>query len=190
MPAGPRAASAWRSELPRRPPAAERRLPAAPMTESGARETLVDGRPPPYRCWWSLDQAGIKALRAQPTIAQTPHFALHHARQSALMPVLSTDGAPERTRSVNNRAPAAPPDGLGVIAPKRHARRAVTRNLVKRQVREAVRRWPLPAGSWLVRLRGPLHPRRCRSAASPALRMLVRAELDELLRRACAANLP
>jgi ribonuclease P protein component len=77
-----------------------------------------------------------------------------------------------------------------VIAPKRHARRAVTRNLIKRQVREAVRRWPLPGGSWLVRLRGPFGPQRCRSAASPALRVLVRAELDELLRRACAAGAP
>lgn len=160
------------------------------MNELGAGGSVLDGGPQQGRHWSPLNQAGIKALRAQPTIAQTPHFALHHAEQSTLMPALSTDGAPQRPLSVNNRAFPTLGGSLGVIAPKRHARRAVTRNLIKRQVREAVRRWPLPAGSWLVRLRGPFGPQRCRSAASPALRVLVRAELDELLRRACAASAP
>jgi hypothetical protein len=41
-----------------------------------------------------------------------------------------------------------------------------------------------------VRLRRPFGPQRCGSAASPALRELVRAELDELLRSACAASAP
>jgi ribonuclease P protein component len=160
------------------------------MTELGAGAPVLDGRSQQGRRWAPLNQTGIKALRAQPTIAQTPHFALHYAEQSALVPALSTDGAPQRPLSVNNRARPTLRGSLGVIAPKRHARRAVTRNLIKRQVREAVRKSPLPAGSWLVRLRGPFDPQRCRSAAAPALRVLVRAELDELLRLACAASAP
>jgi ribonuclease P protein component len=149
---------------------------------------MLDGRAQQGQRWPSLNQAGIKSLRAQPVIARTPHFALHYAEQRVLMPVLSTDSAPPRPLSVNNPAPPTLCGSLGVIAPKRHARRAVTRNLIKRQVREATRRWLLPAGDWLVRLRGPFEPQRCRSAASPVLRVLVRVELDELLRRACAAS--
>ena len=46
---------------------------------------------------------------------------------------------------------------LGVLVPKRHARRAVTRNLIRRLARAifSVNATDLPAGRWLIRLKGP-----------------------------------
>lgn len=91
-------------------------------------------------------------------------------------------------------APAAPMAGaaavtghwLGTVVPKRLAKRAVTRNLVKRQMREALRRHAggLPAGLWLMKLRAGFDRQSFPSAASDALRACVRAELDDLLARA------
>ena len=44
---------------------------------------------------------------------------------------------------------------VGCVVPKRHARRAVTRNLVRRQIHAAVRRRAadMSPGIWVVRLR-------------------------------------
>lgn len=73
---------------------------------------------------------------------------------------------------------------LGVVVPKRHARRSVTRSLLKRQIRATLARraaacpqaWP--AGIWVVRLRAPFDPARFPSASSAALRRTARTELD------------
>lgn len=71
--------------------------------------------------------------------------------------------------------------------PKRHARRAVTRSLLKRQIRAAALRRdasgpaPLRPGLWVVRLRAPFDRRAFDSAASPTLSNAARTELDELL---------
>jgi len=75
---------------------------------------------------------------------------------------------------------------LGAVVPKRHARRSVTRTLVKRQIREAFRRHQasLPPGLWLVRLRRVLAPAEFPSARSEALAEATRRELDDLLSRA------
>ncbi len=72
---------------------------------------------------------------------------------------------------------------LGTVVPKRHARRAVTRTLLKRQIRAAIGRHAgrLPPGLWLVRLKAPFAPRQYPSAASAALAGAARAELDALL---------
>lgn len=79
---------------------------------------------------------------------------------------------------------------LGTVVPKRHARRAVTRSLIKRQMRAAVQRHAplLPRGLWVVRLRGPFDRQQFSSAASDALRQAVRAELDTVLQRAARAG--
>ena len=61
---------------------------------------------------------------------------------------------------------------LGLVVPKRHARRAVTRNLLKRQLRAAMGRHgaSLPAGLWVVRLRAPFDRAEFLSPGSTALR--------------------
>jgi ribonuclease P protein component len=75
---------------------------------------------------------------------------------------------------------------LGAVIPKRHARRSVTRNLLRRQIRAVMsdQLETLPAGLWLVRLRSPFAKAEFVSAASPLLRQAARAELQQLFTRA------
>ena len=66
---------------------------------------------------------------------------------------------------------AVPRVWLGMVLPKRHARRSVTRHLLKRQIRAAIGRSEesLSAGLWVVRLRSPFDRATFTSAASSAL---------------------
>lgn len=75
---------------------------------------------------------------------------------------------------------------LGTVVPKRHARRSVTRNLLKRQMRAAVagQQAGLLPGLWVIRLRAPFERTEFRSAASSALRRAVAGELSQLMRQA------
>ena len=75
---------------------------------------------------------------------------------------------------------------LGLVVPKRHARRAVTRTLVKRQIRNvaAACARQLEPGLWVVRQRSPFDPKQFPSAASDALKEAARAELRALFDRA------
>lgn len=74
---------------------------------------------------------------------------------------------------------------LGCVVPKRHARRAVTRNLLKRQIRSAFARHAghLPAGLWLVRLSAGFPVTQFVSARSKVLGQAAASELDALLAR-------
>jgi ribonuclease P protein component len=85
---------------------------------------------------------------------------------------------------------------LGLVLPKKQARRSVTRSLIRHQAREAlVRHGPavraLPAyaagvDGWVLRLRAPFDKKLFPSAASAALNAVVRQELDELWLRLAA----
>jgi ribonuclease P protein component len=87
-------------------------------------------------------------------------------------------------------AGAKPQRWLGLVVPKRHARRAVTRTLLKRQIRSALAEGEamLPVGLWVVRLRAPFDRSVFPSAASQALRRVARQELAGLVRRPAAAG--
>lgn len=140
-----------------------------------------------------LRSADFQRLLATPMRSRSAHFAVHHvaARPSSpSKPVvhpsstdLSTDPAPPLVTPVDKE-----PDAywLGAVIPKRHARRAVTRNLLRRQIRavmaDQIER--LPAGLWLVRLRAPFAREAFPSADSEALRRVARAELCQLFQRA------
>jgi ribonuclease P protein component len=76
---------------------------------------------------------------------------------------------------------SAPRAWLGCVVPKRHARRAVTRTLLKRQIRSAAAAVSLPSGLWVIRLRAGFDRAAFPSAASEALARAARAELDALL---------
>jgi ribonuclease P protein component len=80
---------------------------------------------------------------------------------------------------------------LGVVVPKRHARRSVTRSLLKRQIYAAGARHvaSLPLGLWIVRLRAPFDRVAFPSAASQALRVTARDELEALFRAAAGSHL-
>jgi ribonuclease P protein component len=139
---------------------------------------------------------------------QGPHFALHHLVgvpsrslcQNAGLPnhklstadetmlVRSVDDSPERVGDMLLPSPRAATEmrlWFGAVVPKRHARRAVTRTLLKRQIRSAVEAHAasLPEGLWVVRLRAGFDRASFPSAASQALRHGARAELDGLLER-------
>ncbi|HSB22763.1 MAG TPA: ribonuclease P protein component [Burkholderiaceae bacterium] len=104
-------------------------------------------------------------------------------------PQLSTERPSDFPQLVDESAEEEPEAWrLGLIVPKRLARKATTRNLLRRQMRCAFERHRrcLPPGTWVLRLRTPLDTRRFRSAAPIALRSAARLELEALLRRAAS----
>ncbi len=141
----------------------------------------------------------FQRLLAAPMRSRSAHFAVHHlsalptgtayARVHPQSTVLSTDDERGSDPPVDKvRDPEPQGYWLGSVIPKRHARRAVTRNLLRRQIR-AVMREQLPRlapGLWLVRLRVPYAAADYPSAASRALRQAVRLELSGLFERAQA----
>ncbi len=74
---------------------------------------------------------------------------------------------------------------LGCVVPKRHARRAVTRSLLKRQMRSVFEKHAgaLAPGLWLLRLSQTFAVAQFPSARSAALSMAARSELESLLLR-------
>jgi ribonuclease P protein component len=89
------------------------------------------------------------------------------------------------TVETSPEVPAAPQGAwLGYVVPKRHAKRAVTRVLLKRQIRAVFDDLgELPPGLWVVRLRMPFDRKQFPSASSDALRAAARAELLQLTRK-------
>lgn len=146
------------------------------------------------RCFEGLvHKADFERLLASPTRSRSAHFAVHHLLSGPSGPQrvqsvptareLSTDEQQASTRSVDNYLVGC---WLGTVIPKRHARRAVTRNLLRRQIRAAMLRHVdrLPKGLWLVRLRMSFATQQFPAAASQALCRQAAGELDQLLTRA------
>jgi ribonuclease P protein component len=143
--------------------------------------------------------ADFESVLATPVKARSAHFAAHHLPRCPAAGG-SRPGGPHQTKlSTGHSAscPQAVDDTLdealrawwfGVVVPKRHARKATTRNLLRRQIRGAMARHhaQLAHGMWLVRLRSSFDAQRYRSAAPRALGAAARDELDRLLTRAAA----
>ena len=139
-----------------------------------------------------VNKADFERLLGVRPWARSVHFAVHHvavAPSRTLKPAsrplgdeLSTGPAPDFPLPVDDLPAAC---WLGCVVPKRHARRAVTRSLLKRQVRGAFERHEaaLPRGLWLVRLRQGFAVAEFPSARSAALQQAARAELDQLFTR-------
>jgi ribonuclease P protein component len=79
-----------------------------------------------------------------------------------------------------------------LVVPKRHAKRAVTRNLIKRQIRAAMQHHALalPPGLWVVRLRQGFDRQQFTSPASEQLQAVARGEIAQLFERAIAPRAP
>ncbi len=75
---------------------------------------------------------------------------------------------------------------LGAMVPKRWARRAVTRNAIKRQIYNVSERFGdrLPEAAHVVRLRTTFDRKQFISATSDHLKLAVRLELEQLFERA------
>ena len=131
-----------------------------------------------------------------------PHFSVHHVPGWPSAPAkpaskrvstdLSTGDAPICAPLVDE-CPVPVPEGrwLGLVVPKRHAKRAVTRTLIKRQMRSLMQQHAgeLASGLWVVRLRAPFDRLKFISAASEPLRCAVRAELATLVQKAASRGL-
>ncbi len=76
------------------------------------------------------------------------------------------------------------------MVPKRWARRAVTRNLIKRQIYAVSAGFEpqLPSMAFVVRLRAGFDRSRFVSASSDQLKQAVRAELDQLFTRLASSS--
>ncbi len=139
-----------------------------------------------------VHKADFERLLATRSRSRSAHFALHHVGTDDLPPRppaaepaagnLSTGSVGSTPAPVDKSEPSL---WCGCVVPKRHARRAVTRSLLKRQIRGALSRHAalLPAGHWLVRLRAGFPVTEFASARSQALSEAARTELDGLLGR-------
>lgn len=120
---------------------------------------------------WSEFQAVMSAG----SVARTPHFVLHQWQHTAKA---STGSGFEET-------PALFVDGVlmfGALTPKRWAKRAVTRNLIRRQVHAVSHELggSLKPTAYVVRLRATFNAQKFVSASSDALKHAVREELKQL----------
>jgi ribonuclease P protein component len=123
-------------------------------------------------------EARFARVLSVPPCARSDHFMMHHLDQAQLSTGLDQDKP-----LVVDELPA--PLWLGLVVPKRHARRAVTRNLMRRQMRAcmALHGAGLPVGDWVLRLRKPYDRKQFPSARSEALAASVRQELQQLFER-------
>lgn len=118
----------------------------------------------------------FQALLACGAFVRTEHFAMLR------MTLPPNAGSPVMSAFLNSKESS----WLGAMVPKRWARRAVTRNLIKRQIYACA----LPAvltvqnTAYLVRLRAAFDKQRFKSAASDALRSAVRDEIEQLFSKA------
>jgi ribonuclease P protein component len=111
-------------------------------------------------------------------MARTTHFALHVLALDA--PVMDAAGL----RPLFDKAAT----WMGAMAPKRWAKRAVTRNTIKRQIFAVSCEFEsmLPPAAHVVRLRCGFDRAQFISATSPALKAAVRLELQQLFAKATA----
>ena len=114
------------------------------------------------------DKAQFQQGLDQAVVARSAHFALH---------------APSPT-SEGSVLPDAPTPGhmIGAVIPKRWAKRAVTRNTIRRQIYQAWAEWlpRLPVGVHVVRLKQGFAATQFHSATSPTLKSVLRQELNQL----------
>jgi ribonuclease P protein component len=132
----------------------------------------------------------FQATLAGGTVSRTAHFALHR---------LPLPACAEQAEALTHSAGPAPQEGqalfavegvwLGAMVPKRWARRAVTRNTIKRQIYAVSAHFEsrLPAAAHVVRLRAAFDRRQFISASSDPLKMAVRQELEQLFERGIRA---
>ena len=111
-------------------------------------------------------RAQFQAVLAGRIVSKTTHFALHQ-----LVTGLNSTG----TGILDSHDV-----WLGAMVPKRWAKRAVTRNMIKRQAYTVLSEVELPQAAYVVRLRTEFSKAQFASATSVALKAAVRQELHQL----------
>ncbi len=128
-------------------------------------------------------RAQFQAVLAGTTVSRTAHFALHRTGLDTQPPASATTG-PGSAGPKALFAVAQP--WLGALIPKRWAKRAVTRNAIKRQIYAVSNDLEptLTQAAHVVRLRSAFDRAKFPSASSDALKQAVRSELQQLFARA------
>ena len=128
----------------------------------------------------------FQAALAGGTVSRTPHFALHR---------LNLPDIQAQAEVLASGATVAPlfhsqDVWLGAMVPKRWAKRAVTRNTIKRQIYAISAQFEvrLPCAAHVVRLRSGFDRQQFISATSPMLKLAVRQELEQLFERAASKS--
>jgi ribonuclease P protein component len=143
------------------------------------------------------ERAAFEQLLGTRPMARSAHFAVHCLPEQARVSPIVSDGAASgdlstvEEQNLSSSVDNSPAEHLlGCVLPKRLARRAVRRNLLRREIRSAIsgRIAELTPGRWLVRLRNPWPPAEWHSAASAPFRQAVRAELIEVIAACVAAT--
>jgi ribonuclease P protein component len=133
-----------------------------------------------------VTKAQFAAVMSGQTVSRTPHFALHRV---ALQPNLISQAVDAAALVSAQSAPAlskplfaVQDTWLGVIVPKRWAKRAVTRNTIKRQIYAVSTDagCAMPVAAHVVRLRAGFDRAEFISATSDKFKIAVRAELQHL----------
>ncbi|WP_332776088.1 ribonuclease P protein component [Polaromonas sp.] len=142
-------------------------------------------------------RAQFQAVLAGAIVAKTPHFALHRngldvvpapdAGQAA-----PADPAATAAPSTARQAPALFPVHdmwMGALVPKRWAKRAVTRNAIKRQIYTVSAGFlhQYPKAAFVVRLRRDFSRKEFVSASSENLKRAVRTEVLALMQAGARA---
>ncbi|MBX3659833.1 MAG: ribonuclease P protein component [Ramlibacter sp.] len=139
-------------------------------------------------------RAQFQAVMSGSTVSRSAHFVLHR------LPLDTPDAAPSPgagSRSETSTGPGSErPQALfavrdvwmGALVPKRWAKRAVTRNTIKRQIYAVSASFEsrLPVAAHVVRLRAGFDRQQFISASSPQLKLAVHGELEQLFARAAA----
>jgi ribonuclease P protein component len=133
------------------------------------------------------------------TVSRTAHFVLHRAALVAPAKAggqgvrQSSDALDSRLRG-NDASLFAVHDEpwIGAVVPKRWAKRAVTRNGIRRQIYAVSADFAtrLPSAAHVVRLRTDFARAQFPSAWSEALKASVRSELQQLFQKAAQAVIP
>jgi ribonuclease P protein component len=120
----------------------------------------------------------FQAVLSGKTLARTAHFALHRTDLVLDVPAGVSPQAPLFSHACV---------WLGAMVPKRWAKRAVTRNAIKRQIYNVSAQFEPHLGfeAQEVRLRAGFDRKQFISATSEVLKAAVRAELFSLFERAC-----
>lgn len=107
------------------------------------------------------------AVLANEPLTKTAHFAVHQSSIGLL------SGSPEAW--------------IGALVPKRWAKRAVMRNLIKRQIYCAANHYEalLPNLAHVVRLRAGFDVKKFKSASSERLKQEVNTEIGRLFHAVC-----
>ena len=121
----------------------------------------------------------FQAVLAGAIVARTMHFALH---RNAL-DVMNMQTVVSKTHDSPELFPLQD-IWLGAMVPKRWAKRAVTRNAIKRQIYTVSNDFSprVSDTGWVVRLRRDFSRKEFVSASSEALKQLVRSEVQALLK--------